>query len=154
MTLPIIQLLLSVTGKRFLHWKGSSNGFSFVTETLLWYLLTILMTISMLLHISRGEEPVPRAAGTFVSPGDEGVKWILAGGWTWMNAALERSNGREMPHYCKVRSDSCHFEILSESRWGLQGEITDDLRQKVLFPFPWDILVKSDRCFLGISRGQ
>lgn len=34
MSLPIVQLLLSVTRKRFLHCKGSSNGFSFVIETL------------------------------------------------------------------------------------------------------------------------
>lgn len=82
---------------------------------------------------------------------------MLAGGWTLMDAALERGDGREMPHYCKVKSDSCRFKSLLESHWDLQGEITDDLRQKELVPFPMGrsyVLVKIDRCFLGTSRGQ
>lgn len=54
-------------------------------------------------------------------------------GWS---EALERGNGSEMPHYCKVKSGSWHFEVLLDSHRGLQGENADDLRQKELVCFP------------------
>lgn len=58
-----------------------------------------------------------------------------------------------MPHYSRGKSDSCHFEVLVESHRGLQGEITDGLRQKELVRFPTGRACRKWSVFPGHFQG-
>lgn len=59
------------------------------------------------------EEPVPRAAGMFVSPGDDvwSESWQEAG----HSAALERGNGREMK--CLIIAEENQILATSKFLW-------------------------------------